>query len=98
MKKFLTTAAAVISLVAVGGIASAQDTGSEEKPNILVIWGDDIGWQNLSSYGLGTMAIPRPISTGLPMKAFVSPITMPNPAARPVARPLSPGNIRSVQA
>lgn len=60
MKKFLTTAAAVISLVAVGGIASAQDTGSEEKPNILVIWGDDIGWQNLSSYGLGTMGYTTP--------------------------------------
>ncbi|HAI32968.1 MAG TPA: arylsulfatase, partial [Thalassospira sp.] len=41
-------------------MASAQDTGSEEKPNILVIWGDDIGWQNLSSYGLGTMGYTTP--------------------------------------
>ena len=23
---------------------------AQEKPNILVIWGDDIGWSNLSAY------------------------------------------------
>ncbi len=32
----------------------------EQKPNILVIWGDDIGWQNLSSYGLSTMGYSTP--------------------------------------
>ncbi len=31
-----------------------------EQPNILVIWGDDIGWQNLSCYGLGTMGYTTP--------------------------------------
>jgi len=30
------------------------------KPNILVIWGDDIGWQNVSAYGLGTMGYTTP--------------------------------------
>ena len=29
--------------------------GQPRRPNILVIWGDDIGWQNVSAYGLGTM-------------------------------------------
>jgi arylsulfatase len=33
---------------------------AEEKPNILVIWGDDIGWQNLSAYGMGTMGYSTP--------------------------------------
>jgi arylsulfatase A-like enzyme len=28
---------------------------TNRKPSILVIWGDDIGWQNVSAYGLGTM-------------------------------------------
>ncbi|MFD2664464.1 hypothetical protein [Halomonas halophila] len=29
---------------------ASQDTqGSEGPPNILVIWGDDIGWSNLSA-------------------------------------------------
>jgi arylsulfatase len=30
------------------------------KPNILVIWGDDIGWQNVSAYGMGTMGYTTP--------------------------------------
>ena len=31
-----------------------------ERPNILVIWGDDIGWQNVSAYGMGTMGYTTP--------------------------------------
>lgn len=31
-----------------------------DKPNILVIWGDDIGWQNISAYGMGTMGYTTP--------------------------------------
>ena len=41
-----------------GSAASASTepvTQSGKKPNILVIWGDDIGWQNVSAYGMGTM-------------------------------------------
>ncbi|MBB5352274.1 arylsulfatase [Haloferula luteola] len=38
------------------GVASAQ----EKTPNILVIWGDDIGWQNVSAYGMGTMGYTTP--------------------------------------
>ncbi len=30
------------------------------RPNILVIWGDDIGWQNVSAYGMGTMGYSTP--------------------------------------
>lgn len=32
----------------------------QERPNILVIWGDDIGWQNVSAYGMGTMGYTTP--------------------------------------
>jgi len=31
-----------------------------KKPNILVIWGDDIGWENVSAYGMGTMGYTTP--------------------------------------
>jgi len=31
-----------------------------DKPNILVIWGDDIGGQNVSAYGMGTMGYTTP--------------------------------------
>jgi arylsulfatase len=33
---------------------------TEKKPNILVIWGDDIGWSNLSWYNLGLMGYRTP--------------------------------------
>ncbi len=33
---------------------------SNEKPNILVIMPDDMGWQNVSAYGLGTMGYRTP--------------------------------------
>ena len=32
------------------GRAHSQEA---KKPNILVIWGDDIGWYNISAYNLG---------------------------------------------
>ena len=31
-----------------------------EKPNILVIWGDDIGWSNISAYNHGMMGYRTP--------------------------------------
>ncbi|WP_207061426.1 arylsulfatase [Motiliproteus sp. SC1-56] len=39
-----------------GNMAAAQ----ESKPNILVIWGDDIGWSNLSAYEGGVMGYRTP--------------------------------------
>ncbi len=39
-------------------LPTAQPTG--KPPNILVIWGDDIGWQNVSAYGMGTMGYTTP--------------------------------------
>src|SRR6201990_2529959 len=44
------------SLVVVAIFAEAQ----QKQPNILVIWGDDIGWQNVSAYGMGTMGYTTP--------------------------------------
>jgi hypothetical protein len=47
--------------------ASAQ---AQERPNILVIWGDDVGWSNLSSFGdavmqhLQTLADYPPVQGG----------------------------------
>jgi arylsulfatase len=56
----LRTATAVLAvglaLTAVGP-AAAQDA---EKPNILVIWGDDIGQTNLSTYSFGLMGYETP--------------------------------------
>jgi len=33
---------------------------ADKKPNILVIWGDDIGWFNISAYNMGMMGYKTP--------------------------------------
>src|SRR5208283_1390555 len=33
---------------------------ADKKPNILIIWGDDIGWYNISAYNLGVMGYRTP--------------------------------------
>ena len=50
-----TGALALGALLAIGGMAAAQD-----KPNILVIWGDDIGQSNISAYTMGMMGYRTP--------------------------------------
>jgi arylsulfatase A-like enzyme len=40
--------------------AAAQARQTEKKPNILVIWGDDIGWSNISAYNMGMMGYRTP--------------------------------------
>jgi len=53
MKKlFLLSAILIISLT-----VHAQKT---KKPNVLVIWGDDIGWANISCYNHGIMGYKTP--------------------------------------
>ncbi len=48
-------------LTATCGLAGVISVSAAEKqPNILVIWGDDIGWQNVSAYGMGTMGYTTP--------------------------------------
>jgi arylsulfatase A-like enzyme len=44
-----------VLVVALAGTAAAQD-----KPNILVIWGDDIGVHNISAYNHGIMGYQTP--------------------------------------
>ena len=39
---------------------SAQQTGAGKKPNILVIFGDDIGQTNISAYSMGLMGYRTP--------------------------------------
>jgi hypothetical protein len=47
----LTVLTASTALIGAGGTAHAAD----KKPNILILWGDDIGWFNTSCYNSGMM-------------------------------------------
>ena len=54
MEQFIKNATRTVvlatAIVAVTATAQAQD-----RPNILVIWGDDIGRSNISAYTMGMM-------------------------------------------
>jgi arylsulfatase len=43
-----------------GASATASNDGGKKKPNILIIWGDDIGWFNPSCYNSGMMGYRTP--------------------------------------
>ena len=51
-------ASALVFVLAVGGLPEAQ--AQQQKPNILVIMGDDIGWFNPSIYHRGDMGYETP--------------------------------------
>ncbi|WP_353473893.1 arylsulfatase [Salipiger sp. H15] len=46
--------------MAYGTAVWAQDSGASDKPNILVMFGDDIGQSNLSTYTFGMMGYTTP--------------------------------------
>src|SRR5277367_6613903 len=48
--------AALLGLLGLAATVEAQDS----KPNILIIWGDDIGQFNLSAYSTGMMGYQTP--------------------------------------
>ena len=54
----------IVLLVCVAGVAQAAD-----KPNIVVIWGDDIGESNISAYSFGLMGYQTPNIDRLARKA-----------------------------
>ena len=41
-------------------LIGASSAYAQDKPNIVVIWGDDIGWYNISAYNLGMMGYQTP--------------------------------------
>ena len=41
-------------------VAPARPAAPQGKPNILVIFGDDIGWSNISAYNMGMMGYRTP--------------------------------------
>ena len=54
---FIWIVVCLVSLGATGLVAPAE---AQEKPNIVIIWGDDIGISNLSTYSEGLMGYQTP--------------------------------------
>ncbi|MGF1686504.1 arylsulfatase [Photobacterium japonica] len=54
----LAAMALTLGVATVGNVYAAEDT--EGKPNILVIWGDDIGQSNVSAYTFGLVGYKTP--------------------------------------
>jgi len=54
-KKNLAIWSLAISLLVLSSASMAA-----KKPNILVIWGDDVGWFNTSAYNRGMMGYKTP--------------------------------------
>ena len=52
--------AVALIVVAAGGGALAQDAPATDKPNILVIFGDDVGQTNISAYADGIVGYRTP--------------------------------------
>ena len=61
-----------------------------ERPNILVIWGDDIGITNLSCYSDGLMGYRTPNIDRIADEGMGSPTPTASRAARPGGRRSSP--------
>jgi hypothetical protein len=50
----------LIGLVILGIGASMPAFAASKNPNIVVIWGDDIGYRNISAYNKGMMGYKTP--------------------------------------
>ena len=89
-------AAALAALAAHNQKVSANLRQEGKKPNILVIWGDDIGWFNPSCYHSGDHGLPDArTSTASPEKGRGSPTGTGSRAAPPAGPRSSPASRRS---
>ncbi len=71
-------------------VFSSSVVAATGKPNILIIWGDDIGIFNISAYNDGVLGYRTRILTVSPKKACDSLIIMAIKAVRPAGRRSSP--------
>src|SRR6266481_860070 len=56
IKCMLTALTVLVALLPAAGTAQSQS----KKPNILILWGDDIGYWNVSAYNQGMMGYKTP--------------------------------------
>ena len=79
--RLLSCAAVLTTLTLLSGptpVAAQQ----QQRPNIVVIWGDDIGQSNVSAYSRGMMGYQTPNIDRLAGEGICSPTTTLSKAAR----------------
>ncbi len=67
-----------ITLAAASIMSVISSTWAAEKPNILVIWGDDVGVHNISAYNHGIMGYETPNIDRLASEGSFSQMPMPS--------------------
>ena len=58
-RRFHSFVAALLTAVLLGGFAQSA-SAQQKQPNIVIIWGDDIGQSNVSAYSMGLMGYRTP--------------------------------------
>ena len=57
MSRIIAKVLALVGFALVLGLSQAQ---AQQKPNVLILWGDDIGYWNVSAYNQGMMGYKTP--------------------------------------
>jgi arylsulfatase A-like enzyme len=60
MTKLKSSLFGSFAIIVAATLTTASATAQQQKPNILIIWGDDIGEYNISAYNLGMMGYRTP--------------------------------------
>src|SRR5262245_37673750 len=60
MSVILTRLLGVLAMLGLGLGFMTPAVAASKKPNILIIWGDDIGYWNVGAYNLGMMGYKTP--------------------------------------
>jgi len=108
-RDLLLSGTAIVAAAALGGTAAAEPASTHEpgpatppangsKPNILVIFGDDIGLTNVSAYSMGLMGYRTPNIDRITKEGMMFTDYYAEQSALPAARPSLPGNALCVPA
>jgi len=50
----------VVPILCLGALAAATPVQAADSPNILIVWGDDVGQSNISAYTMGLVGYRTP--------------------------------------